>query len=211
MRIILLRHGECLANIEDVFPGQVDSPLSRLGIEQAECAAKYLKNFKIDKIYSSDLSRAIMTAEATNAYFGLDIIIDERLREINGGDWQMKKYDSLSSLYPEDYRLWKTDTANSTPTNGESVKNLAERMLKVLIEIAENNKNSTVLIATHSGAIRAFESIVSKNGLNGWNEIPFVSNASITIYEYKNGKFDFIKRSIDDYLGGNITNLPESI
>ena len=88
-KIIVVRHAQSLANEKGIFIGHMDMDLSELGKKQAELLGKYLldKAFPIDVIYSSDLSRAMKTAEPTAITHGLEIIPDARLREICGGDW----------------------------------------------------------------------------------------------------------------------------
>ena len=72
--VLLIRHGQSVTNVTQVFTGHYDVPLSPLGQEQARRTAAYLqKNFRIDAIYASDLMRAMQTAQPTAAAFGLPV------------------------------------------------------------------------------------------------------------------------------------------
>ena len=99
--IYLIRHGESQANERDVFLGHGDLDLTEKGKKQAELTAEYLKACHFDVIYSSDLLRAYHTAEATAKKVGLPIVKDERLREIDAGEWDFKTFDDLEKEYQD--------------------------------------------------------------------------------------------------------------
>ena len=101
--IYLIRHGESQANEKNVFIGHGDLDLTEKGKKQAELTAEYLKACHFDVIYSSDLLRAYHTAEATAKKLGLPIVKDERLREIDAGEWDFKTFDDLEKEYQESY------------------------------------------------------------------------------------------------------------
>ncbi|MBQ2702221.1 MAG: histidine phosphatase family protein [Clostridia bacterium] len=122
--LILVRHGESAANGKGCFAGQLDIPLSERGREQAVRTADYIaKTYSVDKIYSSDLSRAYDTAKPIAKAFGLEIIKDKNLREICSGDWQGLSFDELQEKYADSYGVWLKDIGNAVCPNGETVKN----------------------------------------------------------------------------------------
>ncbi len=86
MNIILVRHGESIANFKDISQGKgddwADTSLSEKGKEQALKVAERLKSEKIDVIYSSDLKRAVQTAKEINKFHNVKIKIDPRLRDM---------------------------------------------------------------------------------------------------------------------------------
>lgn len=200
--LLLIRHGESLANREAYFAGQMDPELMEKGIEQAMMSAEFVKeNYTISAIYSSDLQRAYRTAECFADVLGLDIIKEEGLREINGGDFQGKKYSELQKLYPEEYgNLWFNDTGNVRCPNGESMKELGERVISSLERIAKENKGKTVLVSTHAAVIRVAQCIVERGSVEELVKTPWVSNASVTEITYDDGKWELIRASIDEHL-----------
>jgi len=99
--IIMVRHGFSISNELKRFTGNIDSPLNELGKKQAEMAAEYLKDFKINKIYSSDLCRAYDTAELIAMYHNLEVMKDKKLREIYAGEWENKTFEYIASVYNE--------------------------------------------------------------------------------------------------------------
>ena len=87
-RIILWRHGQTDWNLQNRFQGHSDIPLNEEGLAQARRAAPLLRNLQPNRILSSDLTRAVQTAQTLADLIELDISIDSRLRETNGGKWE---------------------------------------------------------------------------------------------------------------------------
>lgn len=86
MEILVVRHGQSVADLEDRHEGRADFELTELGCRQARAAANWIKNnYKIDMILSSPLKRAAKTAEFISAETGIDIIFDDELMEWNNG------------------------------------------------------------------------------------------------------------------------------
>ncbi len=197
---LLVRHGESVANHHNVFAGHTDADLSELGHEQAEKTAEYLaENYHIDAIYSSDLKRAFKTGLHTAVKVGVPILPDEQLREIHAGKWENIKFDTLQTEFAEDYHVWLTDIGNAVCTDGESVKELGERIQNRLTELAKQHDGKTVLITTHATPIRVSQCIWEGKPLSEMKNIPWVSNASVTVAEY-DGSWHIKAVSIDEHL-----------
>lgn len=206
-KLLLVRHGESEANSQGIFAGHTDVELVENGIRQAEKAAKYIaENYKVDKIYSSDLMRAYQTAECISRETNLVIVKEPELREIFAGDWEGNKIDKLIELFPEDFSVWNNDIGQAVCTNGESVKELGERIYDILSKIAKDNTGKTIVITTHATPIRVTQSLLSTGSLEKMSEIPFVSNASVTEIVWKKGEFELIKIGEDSYLNELRTN-----
>ena len=143
--IYLIRHGQTDWNLDRKLQGQTDIPLNNNGRGQAEEAAKEIANLKIDRIISSDLSRAKETAEIINKKIGVEISFDKRLREVNYGDYEGELIETIKD---ED---WNVFNQNPEKKNGESRKQVYERVKSFLQEI---NESENVLVVTHGGALR---------------------------------------------------------
>ncbi|MBQ9482143.1 MAG: histidine phosphatase family protein [Clostridia bacterium] len=212
MKLIFLRHGESEANGKKFFAGHTDVGLSPRGKKQAELAAKYIKeNFDVDKIYSSDLSRAYETALPLALSLGLEICKDARLREIYGGKWEGKTFDELEKLYPETYRIWLDDIGHARPDGGESAGELSERIYSAVKDIAEKNEGKTVVIATHATPIRAVFCLAAGEGTDGMKDVPWVANASVSVFDYENGRFTALTAGEDAYLEALKTTFPANV
>ncbi len=211
-KFLLIRHGQSEANLNGVFAGHFDAPLTDLGIRQANATAEYIKNnYKVDKVYASDLMRAFSTGKALSDALGLDITPTEMLREIFAGDWEGRKFVDIKEKYPELFENWFGDSGNIRCPNGESVKELGERICSCLKKIADENCGKTVAIATHATPIRALQAIVNYVSVEKIKNVPWVSNASVTVVTYDNGKWTFTEVSYDKHLEGILTTLPKYI
>lgn len=207
--IIMIRHGESETNRKTVFTGNLNPNLTDKGLHQAKLAGEYIiDNYTVDKIYASDLKRAYATAVPVADKLGIEIITSDQLREINGGEWENKTYTYIKEAYPEDYGLWLSDVGNAVCTGGESAKQLCDRVMKKLFEIAEENDGKTVLIATHATPIRAFQTMCEHGTLDEMKNVPWVPNSSITVAEYENGKFELKVIGENSYLNDFATGFP---
>ena len=199
--VLMIRHGESEANRNNIFAGNFDADLQGRGLKQAEKTAEFVaENYKIDKIYASDLKRAFKTGQAIGARLGITVIPDRRLREICAGKWEGVRFDDIGVKYPEDYAIWRTDIGNARCTGGESTRELGARILAALTDIAEQNEGKTILIATHATPIRVMQTYCTYGDYARMQEVKWVSNASVSEFFYENGKFVCGKMSQDSHL-----------
>ena len=211
-RLILIRHGESEANREEAFAGWIDPDLHEKGLKQARITAKYIfDNYKVDKIYSSDLRRAYKTALCVAELFEYPVIPCERLREIRAGKWEGVKFSDIRSLYPDEYDVWMNHIGRAACVGGESVKELGERIMSALLEIAIENDGKTVVIGTHATPVRAVQAFIEKGSFDEMEHFPWVSNASVTVIEYREGKWKMIEAGADAHLSELKTVLPKKI
>lgn len=211
-KFIVVRHGNSVSNIDKTFTGHIDAPLSEVGLEQAARVSKYIfENYQIDKIYSSDLSRAVNTVKPFAEKVDIEIIKEKDLREIYGGKWEGVKFASLPELFAEDFKVWQESPGLARPTGGESYREAQERVVQVFNRIAEGNPNKTVVVATHGGLIRALECYALSVPLEEMSKVPFVVNASVSEYEINNGQFRLLKTNLSDFLGDLQTAMPKGI
>ena len=204
-KLIIVRHGESLYNLERRYTGQTDVPLTEKGRTQAALTAKYvLENYKIDSVYASDLVRAIDTARPVAEPLGLFIKTDPRLREIYAGKWQGVLFAEVCILFKEDYELYKADKNKGRTTGGESMLDVRDRVYAALTDIAKENSDKTVFIATHNGPLMAMQSPICNVDIN---DVQSTSNNSVTELLYKNGSFEVVKFNYTEHLGDLITSF----
>ncbi|MBQ3257614.1 MAG: histidine phosphatase family protein [Oscillospiraceae bacterium] len=211
-KLLIIRHGQSEANLQGVFVGHTNSPLSDLGRRQAEATADYIvSTYRVDAVYASDLERAFYTGKAVADRLGLPVTPVRGMREIFAGDWETVKFDTLSTEYGEPYQLWLRDIGLAHPTNGESTARLQQRIGDTLRTIAEENEGKTVVVATHATPIRTFMHLCTKLPLSEMKNIPWVSNASVTTAVYENGSFTIVEAGHDAHLGDMRTALPKNV
>ena len=153
-RLILVRHGQTDWNVELRYQGQTDVPLNDIGQAQVEALGRRLASEHLDAIHASDLQRAWSTAEAVAAHHEIDVQPDARLREILIGEWEGLTYAEMQARDPERLARWFEDPARVSSPGGETVEQLAARMGAVLEELRAGDEESTVLLASHGGALR---------------------------------------------------------
>ena len=210
--LLLIRHGESVANHQRIFAGHLDVDLYENGLRQAKETAKFIaENYKVDKIYASDLQRAFKTARALGDMLGLEVHPDKDLREINAVQWDGHTFDDLLITYKESYTLWRTHIGFAACDGGESTRQLADRIMAALTRIAQENAGKTVAVATHATPIRAMQSLVQTGGLEQMENIPWASNASVTVLQYDEGNWKLIAASLDEHLQHIKTELPKSL
>ncbi len=210
-RIIFLRHGQSEGNLRDEFIGQGNAPLTEKGHAQAKAAAEYLKNEKIDFFYASDLKRAFDTGFYVAESHGKEIYPAKELREINAGSWEGKSFKDLA-LGNDDFKLWLSDIGKSKATDGESVKELYERVNSFIESIKEKHRGKTILCATHATPIRSI--ICKARGLRAedMQKIPWTANASVTIIDYYMDKApEIVVEGSADFQGDLVTALPKGV
>ncbi len=201
-KIILQRHAESVANTLHIYAGHSDYELSALGHRQAKCAADALASERVDKIYSSDLSRTKQTAEPHAALRGIEIAFKSELREMFLGEWDGMEVNHLRESYPyEAVYLWNNFFGLVRAPGGESAPSAAERFFAEVKKIAEENCGKTVLIVAHAAVIRLFWGKMLGFGPEeiGRN-VPFPANASFSTLEYGDGDFTPIEYSNAEHL-----------
>lgn len=153
MNIYLVRHGESQANLEKLFYGVLDSPLTKKGIEDAKLAAKKLKNLPVEALYASPLQRAYVTAEYLAEEMNLPIQADERLVEQGFGSFEGFTYEELKESHGHVFTdYYHGSWCTETPLGGESFQEMVERIEPFLQEVI--SKNQDCLIVSHNGVMR---------------------------------------------------------
>lgn len=150
MRLILVRHGETVWNAERRLQGHADAPLSERGIAQAQCSASFFAGgYAPGLVVSSDLSRACHTAEL----LGLSgFATDQRLREMDLGEWTGRWIDEIEATEPGAYRAWRQ--GSYTPPRGEGWDEFKHRVGEAITD-AIGKSEGDVVIVTHEGVVRA--------------------------------------------------------
>lgn len=152
-KLFLVRHGQSAGNAEGRFGGHSPTPLSDLGRQQAELTAQALGREKIHVIYSSDLHRAVQTAEPLAKLLDLPIITTPAFRERKVGVLEGLTFDESKAAHPKDYYALVNRSVHHVITEGESYRQLLKRATKELHEVLRTHQGENVVIYSHTGAI----------------------------------------------------------
>lgn len=154
--IYLTRHGETEWNIEKRLQGRGDSPLTKYGIQRAKELRDRIKNIDIDVIYSSPIKRALNTANILRGNKNIDIVTDDSLMEMCFGDYEGKKIDIIQKENPSwDINLIMQGNVEICAPNGENLKEVRERISKLMNKIIAENIGKSILIVTHGITLKA--------------------------------------------------------
>ena len=152
-KLYLVRHGQSAGNAEGRFGGHGPTPLSELGIQQAELTAQALAKENINAIYTSDLYRAVQTAEPLSKLLNLPIIKTSAFRERNVGVLEGLTFDESKEEFPRDYYALVNRNVHHVITKGESYRHLLRRATGALREILNIHRGERVAVFSHTGAI----------------------------------------------------------
>jgi broad specificity phosphatase PhoE len=184
--LLLVRHGETDWNREGRWQGLSDTHLNDLGREQARSLA--LQADGVDVIYSSDLARARETAEIVAEDLGLEVRLDERLRERSFGEWEGFNMAEIEERFAEEHGRWRAGEGPGAE-DAEPFAEFAGRIHDFLNEILERHSGETVLVISHGGSIRVIHAVAA--GLDYVRDhrlIPGVPNCTVARYAARNGK-----------------------
>ena len=181
MRLYVIRHGESENNAKGLWSGWQNPPLTQKGIEDAQRARKLIENVTFDKVYASDLTRAVQTAKEMVP--GCMPELTPLLREINVGSLGGNAYTEVVNLYGEALVQHRKE-ANYVPYGGENAEQLMNR-LKEFLHIAQTCEGENVAAFAHAGVLRHMWRIVTGERLVADRVI--CSNCAVLILDYTNG------------------------
>lgn len=199
-RFILVRHGETTWNREGRYQGQIDTPLSAFGIEQGRKVAEALKDIPIDICYASPLSRSYDTAAMCAEYHNLTVNTDDRLLEINHGEWEGLLAKDVDEKYPELLHKWRTTVSDVQMPGGENIEEVRARSMEAFREYAERHAGQTVLVAAHDAVNKAVLCDILEIGLSHFWQIK-QDNTCINVFEYQDGKWRLVLMNSTTHLG----------
>jgi glucosyl-3-phosphoglycerate phosphatase len=184
-RLVLLRHGQTDFNRVGRMQGQLDTELTELGCAQAIAAAEVLSKLPPLLIVSSDLRRAYDTAVKLGERAGLQVRVDERLRETSLGDWQGLTHAQIDADVPDARLAWRED-ATWAPPGGESRIDVAARSLPVVAELVADEPewgsagapDRPVVLVAHGGLIAALSVALLELPVAHWPILGGMGNAS---------------------------------
>ncbi len=194
--LLLWRHGQTEWNLERRFQGQSDIGLNETGRRQARRAALLIAALKPDAIYSSDLARAVNTAEPLARLTGLPVSLDKDLRERHGGAWEGLTDREIREFYPEAYQTW-------SPPDGEPTAAVADRAAGAFERIADNMPGGTLTVVVSHGAAIG----VGMSRLLGLPErerlLGSLSNCAWSVLGRRSGRWRLLEH--------NVGTLPEPV
>ena len=149
-KLILVRHGETVLNVQGIAQGWNDSALSPRGEEQVARLAARLAKENVDAIISSPLGRALSTANVLARACRLEVTTLDELREMNYGAWEGRSFLDVRRQEASSYEEWIANADCPCPGGGESHNDVRKRFAAALEKI----KATRPVLVTHGTAIR---------------------------------------------------------
>ena len=154
-RVIVLRHGETDHNAARIWQGHLDTPLSDRGIAQADAVGTAIAALSPDRIVSSDLARARLTAQSVGRACGIPVALDPRFREIDVGAWQGLTASEVADRWPEVQDALARGEDARRGDHGETVAEVADRVGDALTEHLETlGPGECLVVSTHGASGR---------------------------------------------------------
>lgn len=203
--LYFVRHAQTEWNLQRRFQGQTgDSPLLQTSIDEISNLTTFLGDKNITKIYASPILRANKTAELINHQLLINQFeIDQRLKEINFGNWEGQLIDEIATKTPELYQNYKNrpEIFDFNQISGEGYRNVQERFESFEKHVLEDNPNNNSLIVSHGAALQAGISGILNKPLNKLKELGGLSNLSTTAVKIEdNQSVELLYWNRTDYL-----------
>ncbi len=209
--ILLIRHGETAWNAVRKLQGHLNIPLNEEGLRQAKALAAHLQNEKLDAIISSDLQRAMQTAQAIADLQNTSLQINPQLRERCFGDFEGKLYSELPELYPEAYAQWRSRDpdfhfpakTDGSENRGESIREFHTRTISCIQHYAQLYSGKQIALIAHGGVLEC-----------AWREatgLPLDAERTVTIYNASINRFSVSQGQLKLVQWGQIEHLSDDI
>ena len=182
-RLLLVRHGVTEFNSTRRFCGYSDIEMNAAGYGQVERLRDRLVDEKVDAVYSSDLSRALVTAEVISTGHNMEIVACPELREANYGDVEGLTFQEIGRLYPEVARLIASfDLKKLAFPGGESWEEFVARTNTFLDRLKDHQPSESILVVSSSGPLRVLVCSLLGIDQTHWRQIR-LDNASLSIVD----------------------------
>ena len=190
MELIIIRHGQTIANSNNWYYGFTDSPITERGKEQGKAAGIFIDrlDFEPDVIYLSERTRTHETLELMG-YDKAAAIIDSRINEQNMGAFECMTYQEIQAKYPTAFDDWNNDFNNYKPPGGESHLELYERVKAFMEDLIENEKTTgkRILVVAHGGVMHSAYTYINRENLDSYYSVYF-NNCAMLRAKYFNDR-----------------------
>ncbi len=185
MKLLLIRHGQSVANTEGRLQGQFDSPLTELGRDQARALTRRLarEDWGLSAIYASDLSRAAETAEILAATLSVPLAFDKRLREYDVGVLTGLIWTEIESLHPDIWQVLHRGDGWGHIPGEEGTEAFRARLAAILSDIQSGHDDGeNVALVSHGGSLGML--LIHLLGMDARRPSPFrFGNVSLSVVE----------------------------
>ena len=202
--IYLIRHTQTEGNRFRMIQGFWDGEVSRQGFRQIEALAGRFADIPVDAVYSSDLTRAMLTAEAAAHRDRLPIRTHPALRELNAGPWEQQFFGNIAHENPALADRFIYDAENWSLEGAETFRQVRERALRTLEEIARENDGKTIAVVSHGATIRCMISGITGIPLTDVERLPVFRNTAVSRLRWDGERFSIVFLNDDSHVPENL-------
>ena len=181
----IARHGQTNWNILGKTQGHGNSDLTDKGKEQAQQLAYALKEYPIDLIFTSDLGRAIETAQIIGKEIDVKVEETNALREMGFGAWEGLLIDEIKKDYFNAYDTWRNEPHLVDIPGGETLHIIKERVDNFIKELNDKYDNKHILLVSHTITVRVMLLSLLNSGVENIYRIK-QDNTALNIVEFRN-------------------------
>lgn len=198
----IVRHGQTNWNILGKTQGHGNSDLTQKGEEQARELSEAMINYPIDYIYSSDLGRAVQTAQIVGDKLGLKVNQTSSLREMGFGVWEGLLIDQIKKDHANTYDIWRNQPHLVNIEGGETLHIIKERTDDFIKEINEKYDNKHIMLVSHSVTVRVMLLSFLDSSMENIYRIK-QDNTALNIVEYRDYGPVIIKMNDTSHIKNN--------
>jgi len=193
MNLILIRHGETDWNRIGRCQGVADIVLNENGRQQAKELGESLKNHDIKAVYSSDLKRALETAQHIAEHHNITVRLEPGLQEMDQGDLEGLSFTDIRDKYAEVLKQWRESPETLRLPSGESLVEVQNRAWKVFEKVHNSHLGETVVAVSHNLTIITLLCKITGVGLKGFRDFNVhATSKSVIISENGDIRVDVI-------------------
>jgi len=207
-KIYLIRHAEAEGNIYRRAHGHYNGLVTPKGYKQIAKLRERFMDIHIDAVYSSDLSRAMVTAQAVAESHGLSVETTDKLREVDLGQWEDVAWGDIEFQYREMIAKFNNDPAGWSVPGSESYENVQSRMNDFIIEAAKQHDGGSIAVFSHGFAIRSLLCLLKNIPSNETDSnMPYCDNTGVGLLVYEDGKLKVEQYNCNVHLSNEVSTL----
>lgn len=191
LQLFFIRHGETEWNVEKRLQGRKNSALTENGVRDAKLLGERLASTDFEAVISSPSMRTVETAKLVMGERTLPFKTDERLMEIDLGEWEGRTVEEIKESEPELFYVYEENPAQFQGT-GETFQDVKNRLESVLIDLEKEYPSGNLLIVTHGVVVKVLQTICKKNSLDFVWGPPFIEGTSLTLVKIEDGKRELL-------------------
>ncbi|MNO22440.1 Phosphoserine phosphatase 1 [compost metagenome] len=190
--VFLTRHGQTEWNVQNRMQGHRDSPLTPLGVQQAQWLNQGLQKEPLDIIYSSSSPRALRTAEIVRGERDIPLTACDEFIEIGMGLWEGRDSAEIQAGDPEQHQHFWKDPEKFSVEGSETFAGVQKRALDKLQEIVAAHDGQRILIVTHTVVIKVLMAYFEARAMEKLWDLPYIYPTCLCRIDFTDGMAEIL-------------------